>query len=366
MKVFCLLTDAFGGFGGISVYNVDLLRALCAQPDIELVTAIPRVMPRPEDQGVLPQKLKFESAAAAGNLSYIRSLAQNVQQAATCDVIYCAHVNLLPIAYVLAKVFRKPLVLAIYGIDAWQPTGRALVDKLVTRADLIISISDYTTNRFVAWSGADRSRIRLVPNAIHLDQYSPGVPDEGFVQTYGLKGKKVMVTFGRLVSQERAKGFDEVLDVLSDIRKIHPDVMYMIAGTGPYRAELEEKVRRLDLAQSVVFTGYVSEEQKVDLFRCADVFVMPSRGEGFGFVLLEALACGIPTIASKFDGGREAVRDGQMGAIVDPDNREELIREILSAFTKPKKAPPELDYFSFANFSERAAAAFRSVATSVS
>ena len=81
---------------------------------------------------------------------------------------------------------------------------------------------------------------------------------------------------------------------------------------------------------------------------------MPSRGEGFGIVLLEAMACGIPVVASKVDGGREAVRNGELGIIVDPDKPQEVKAAIIRALQKPARIVPEgLDYFSYKNFERR-------------
>jgi glycosyltransferase involved in cell wall biosynthesis len=81
---------------------------------------------------------------------------------------------------------------------------------------------------------------------------------------------------------------------------------------------------------------------------------MPSRGEGFGFVFLEALACGCPVVASKIDGGREAVRDGELGTLVDPQDTKDIERGVEEALAKPKGVVPSgLGYFAFPNFTGR-------------
>jgi glycosyltransferase involved in cell wall biosynthesis len=81
---------------------------------------------------------------------------------------------------------------------------------------------------------------------------------------------------------------------------------------------------------------------------------MPSRGEGFGFVFLEALACGVPVIASRLDGGREAVRDGALGQLVDPTNPAEIRQAVIDALAAGGKQIPEgLAYFSYENFERR-------------
>ena len=163
----------------------------------------------------------------------------------------------------------------------------------------------------------------------------------------------MLLTLGRLASKERAKGFDEVLDILSDLRRRIPDVCYVIAGEGDYRQTLEQKVDTLGLRHNVIFTGFVSEHEKPDFYRLSDVYVMPSRGEGFGFVVLEALACGVPVVASTVDGSRDAVMDGKLGRMVNPDQPAELLAAILDALKDPREIPAGLEYFSFENFTRR-------------
>ena len=174
------------------------------------------------------------------------------------------------------------------------------------------------------------------------------------LQRYNLEGKTVLMTLGRLVYAERYKGFDEVLDVLPALAAVNPRLAYLIAGDGSDRRRLEKKVRALGLMDRVVFAGLVPEAEKADHYRLADAYIMASRGEGFGFVLLEAMACGIPVVASKLDGGREAVRDGQLGMLVDPGDADALKRAILETLERPAGVVPEgLAYFSFPHFEAR-------------
>ena len=76
----------------------------------------------------------------------------------------------------------------------------------------------------------------------------------------------------------------------------------------------------MGLSDRVIFTGYIPESEKIAHYNLADVYVMPSTGEGFGIVLLEAVACGVPVVGSRVDGSREALLDGQLGRLVDPGN----------------------------------------------
>ena len=163
-------------------------------------------------------------------------------------------------------------------------------------------------------------------------------------------------------ADERYKGFDEIIDLMPRLIARVPNLAYVAAGDGSDRARLEAKAKALGVEKNVLFTGRIEEAEKADLYRLADAYVMPSSGEGFGFVILEALACGIPVVASAADGTREAVRGGELGLVVDPQDADGLERAIIDALLCPKKIPLGLDYFSFPNFERRLAGALGQMA----
>jgi phosphatidylinositol alpha-1,6-mannosyltransferase len=351
LRILSLLTDAYGGYGGIAAYNRDLIEAFCSHAKIDSVVAFPRVISQPLVQ--LPAQLDYRLSAANGMGSYLRATAREAFSGRRPDIIYCAHVNLAPLAMALRARWGSPVLLALYGIEAWRPTGRAITDLAASRADGYYAISETTRQRFSGWSSVREERIDLLPNAIHLKRYGMTAPDPALVDRLGLSGRKVLLTLGRLVSKDRAKGFDEVIDALPAIRAQVPEAMYVIAGQGEYRPTLEAKVKARGLEEHVVFTGFVEEDMKADLYRTADVYIMPSRGEGFGFVFLEAMACGVPCVASAVDGSRDAVRNGALGALVDPSDKEGLVHAVVEALAKPRKIPSGLSYFAFPAFETR-------------
>src|SRR5262249_20277261 len=97
----------------------------------------------------------------------------------------------------------------------------------------------------------------------------------------------------------------------------------------------------------------IPDVAKQDYYRLANCYVMPSAGEGFGFVILEALACGVPVVASNKDGTREAVRNGALGLLVDPDDSQVIIEAVMECLNRPRTVPSGLEYFSFENFTRR-------------
>jgi glycosyltransferase involved in cell wall biosynthesis len=175
-----------------------------------------------------------------------------------------------------------------------------------------------------------------------------------------------MLTLARLAASERYKGIDEVLDVMPMLLDDFPTLSYLIAGDGDDRQRLERKAAALGLADKVVFSGYVREEEKADTYRLADVFVMPGRGEGFGIVYLEALACGIPVVASTADASGEAVGNGSMGYLANPDRPSEIVAAIRRALKDEKGVPTELQRFSYQAFRDRCHALLDEISASQS
>jgi phosphatidyl-myo-inositol dimannoside synthase len=115
----------------------------------------------------------------------------------------------------------------------------------------------------------------------------------------------------------------------------------------------------------VLMPGFVADEEVTDHYLLADVFVMPSKGEGFGIVYLEAMACGLPVIAGNKDGSTEALQFGELGTLIDPDDADELAAALVKALTtvhySSEVQQNMLQYFSFERFKERLQAVITTV-----
>jgi phosphatidylinositol alpha-1,6-mannosyltransferase len=197
-----------------------------------------------------------------------------------------------------------------------------------------------------------------MPNSVDLDRFVAHEPSADLVERYGLQSCKVIMTVGRLASQERYKGFDEVIELMPRLLQRFPTLKYLVVGDGPDRARLEAKARQTNVADRVIFTGRIPESEKVAHYNLADAYVMPSSGEGFGIVLIEAAACGIPIVGSGADGSKEALLDGQLGKLVDPRNATELLDAVTAALNveTPRQRNEMIETFSVAQFRARASA----------
>ena len=265
MRVLALVPDAFGGHGGIAKYNRDLLRALCAYPTCSEVVAIPRHMPMPDAAEPLPARLTYVTSALGGKLDYLVTVLRVAHSSPRFDLVLCGHINLLPVTFLLRLWARAPVVLVIHGIEAWEPTSRPLTNYLASKVDAFISVSQLTKRRFLKWARPKENAGFLLPNSIDIERFRSGPKNTALLDRYGLAGKTVLMTLGRLSSCESYKGIDEVLEVLPKLTEEIANVEYLVVGDGTDRRRLEEKVESLGVDKHVVFTGYVPESEKADL-----------------------------------------------------------------------------------------------------
>ena len=349
MRILALVPEAHGGFGGIATYSRDLIDACCELPRVTHVKLVPRII-RSEPLG-LPAKAEMLSAAAGGLARYMREVARAATRRA--DAILCSHVHLLPFAKLATLGRRVPIIGVLHGIEAWKPTGRLFVDSLSRKCDGLIAVSECTSARYRRWSGLTARQIEILPPAVHRDAFRSGPKAQYLIDRYGIAGKRVILTLGRLDARERQKGVDELVELMPQLRSEVPDLVYLIAGDGGDRSRLQAKVTAAGLDGSVQLIGRICEAEKADHYRLCDVYSMAGRQEGFGIVFLEALATGAPVVASVLDGSRNAVLEGKLGELANPDDPASLRAAILRALAKPRAVPELLEHFSFANFVQR-------------
>jgi glycosyltransferase involved in cell wall biosynthesis len=359
MNVLVLLHDSYGAVGGIAKFNRDLVAGLAKDRRVARVCVLPRL--RPEEPPPALPKLRLRSKPAGGRAGYIAAALAERLGNGRADLVIAGHLRLLPAA-LAARPMRRPLWTIVHGIDAWEPRAHSLDRLMVRAADRVISVSAYTRERMARWSGLPQDRFRLLPNCVDRSVFTPGPPDPALQARYGLAGRKVLLTVARLAERERYKGIDEVLEALPRLAQSQPDLSYLVVGDGPDRARLQAKAAALHVTERVVFAGRISEIEKVAHYRLADAFAMPGRGEGFGIVYLEALACGIPVLGSTIDGSREALLDGRLGILVDPRDPGEVAAGLERLLATPKGVPAELGEYDRDRFEQRLAGLLDEVA----
>lgn len=248
--------------------------------------------------------------------------------------------NILPlgtVAYLLRK--RVPYMVLMHGMDiliaqkSWRK--KKLSNRVLRFAKLVIANSEFTKQSITKLSPYGGSPVGREIITVYPCPNISGQSDTEAVnllrRKIGIVGKRVILTLGRVVQR---KGHDSIIKSLPEIIKHFPDVVYIIAGAGPYLEPLAEMVKKLHLETSVRFVGKVSNAERAAYYAACDLFAMPSRQigpdvEGFGIVFLEAALFGKPSIGGRSGGIAEAILHGQTGLLVDPEDSAAVARDIV-------------------------------------
>lgn len=207
---------------------------------------------------------------------------------------------------------------------------RATVSAL-RAADNIFAVSEWTRQRVLAIGQIEDAKVVVIPNTFDASRFSVGRVPHDLRKRYALReSDKVILTVARLDTGERYKGYDKVMMALPAVIAECGSVRFIVVGTGDDQPRIAALANTLGVADAVTFAGFVARTELADHYRLADAFVMPSTGEGFGIVFLEAMACGTPVIAGNKDGSVDALDKGRLGKLVDPDSIESIAGGIIS------------------------------------
>jgi len=245
------------------------------------------------------------------------------------DLIIMTHLNFAPIALLLKKLLGTKYVTICHGVEAWDIDSQLLKSAL-HNADLILAVSNYTRDRLCQEQDLASKKISILHNTFDADNWKIASKPEYLLAKYGLKpDQKIILTVARLIKSEQYKGYDRLLEAMPAIRKAIPDIHYLIVGKGSDRDRIEQIIKQNALQDCVTLAGFIPDAQLCDHYNLCDLFAMPSKREGFGIVYLEALACGKPALGGNLDGAIDALCDGKLGALVNPDDAEEIANTII-------------------------------------
>jgi phosphatidyl-myo-inositol dimannoside synthase len=322
-----LVPDAFGGSGGIAQYNRDFLSAVAESGHISVVI-LPRSARRPEITPGNVRQLGPRRGKIQFSLFAMRTVLQH-----RVHTVFCGHLFMASLAAVIARLKNAKLIVQTHGIEAWpEPTQHQR--EAVDRADLVLSVSRHTREAVLSWSTVVPERVIVLPNTVR-DEFTPG--DGSNMRTeLGLKGKTVLLTVARMNSRQQYKGHDRVIAVIPQLVALGHDIHYLISGEGDDLQRLEALSREKAVSDRVHFLGLVPLQKLPDLYRAADLYVMPSNGEGFGIAFLEAMASGTQALGLSIGGAKDALADGELGICA---SQGQFIDAVHLALSAPKPDP---------------------------
>jgi phosphatidylinositol alpha-1,6-mannosyltransferase len=224
---------------------------------------------------------------------------------------------------------RRPYLVMVCGVEAWPgPWARADRVRVARRATMLVAISAHTRTRATELDPTF-ARAKVCWLATLEDAVSTLPP----VQT----GRPQVLILARM-DEMGYKGHRELIECWPRVVAAVPDATLTIGGGGPRAEEYRRLAADSPAASRIEFTGLVPQERLEELWAQTTVFAMPSRGEGFGLVYIEAMRYGIPVIASIHDAGQEINLDGQTGYNVNLDRPEELPERLIHLLKSPDQA----------------------------
>jgi phosphatidyl-myo-inositol dimannoside synthase len=243
------------------------------------------------------------------------------------DIVLCGHLYHGPLARRLAGLTGARLVSVLHGTEIWKPLSVRHLEPL-KRSDLVICVSEDTRRRLLhQLPCGPNTKVAVLNNTVE-DRFQSG--DRRLARArFGLDGLPTVLTVGRLDDRGGYKGHDKIIPIIARLKVRGRPTRYLIAGEGPDQPRLKKLVDDHDIADLVTFLGYVSNDALPDLYRAADVFALPSTGEGFGIVFLEAMACGTPALGLEIGGASEAL--GVCGKAVHESQFEEVLTAMIES-----------------------------------
>lgn len=316
-----------GGIQSFSALLIEALHELIDPEDLRVFTKNDIPVTRRQNNG-------FPHIRAFGNWP---SLFRTSRFASEClrealherpRLIVSTHLHFGPLAHVVHSAIRKPYVLVAHGVEAWH-LRHLYRRKALEKADLVLAVSRYTRECLIQ-HGLDPRRVEILPNTFSPRRFSILPKPARLLSKYDLEfDTPVILTVCRLAEAERYKGYDQIVRALPQILRVLPNARYLLVGAGPDRPRIEKLVSDVGVAHAVILAGFIPDEELAEYYNLCDVFAMPSKAEGFGIVYLEALACGKPVLAGNRDGSCDALADGELGILVDPDDTDQIARELI-------------------------------------
>ena len=282
--------------------------------DAELITL------RENDETALSfgEKLRFGARVATSQIRRARW-------------VFFGHVGPARVQSRFPAGWQRPYGVFLHGVEVWARLSDP--DRAMLRQARVRIANSRHTARCTAELNADIGHIDICPLSMSTEQEAaiaartPGPPETR---------EPVVLMVGRLNAAEAYKGHTQVIGAWPAVVAACPEARLVIAGEGDDRPRLEALAHSTGVADRIDFTGFVSSEELDRLYERAALFALPSRGEGFGIVYLEAMARALPCLASRHDAAGDVVADGETGFLVSQEDRAEIASRIVTLLANPE------------------------------
>ena len=308
----------------IATYNISKHLAIRGY-EVHVITSLDKGLPREStEQGFYIHRIGWQKVRFLGAISFWLEILATLREIKP-DIVHSQDVGMGMPGFLAKKLLKKPHIVWGRGIDVYDP-GLLMkpFSKLVLQnADTVIALTKDMKGKIQEICNRE---IRVIPNGIDLQEFNSTRRNGMQYKRQADTDEKLIIYIGRFRSN---KGVNYLIEAMNIIRQKNQCVRLLLGGDGPEEENLKYLTRQLKLGCNIDFLGQIPNKQVPQYMAAAYVFVLPSLNEGFPNVVLEAMASGLPIIASKVGGLPEIIKEGENGFLVEPRNPGQIAEKVL-------------------------------------
>ncbi|MEO8962480.1 MAG: asparagine synthase (glutamine-hydrolyzing) [Ginsengibacter sp.] len=300
-----------------------------------------------------------ESIFTGFSINKLKFMVRCMRKGVKHDVVILSHVNLLLPGYLVKLLSPNTMIVLIaHGIEVWERLGD-IKKFMLNQCEQVLAVSQYTAETLQHVNNVPAHKLQVLNNCLDpfLEPPLHEEKSEHFLNKYGFNNEDtILMTLTRLAARERYKGYDIVIQSLQMLRLTLPGLKYLIVGKYDEKEKqrLDTMIEKAGLNGQVTFAGFVPDEELAIHFNLADIYIMPSEKEGFGIVFIEAMYYNKPVIAGNKDGSVDALLNGRLGLLVNPQSLDEVTAAITDITSCKEKYLPDqqllMDHFSYSTY----------------
>jgi phosphatidylinositol alpha-1,6-mannosyltransferase len=253
-------------------------------------------------------------------------------------IVLAAHPNLAPVARAMQLLApRMKSIVCTHGVEVWEPLS-LFRRQALRHASLVLAPSRATADFVATLQGVPTNRVRVLPWALDPDFETVTAAQSSSKLPAAFPTPPVVLSVGRWLITERYKGMDTLILAMPRLLLLWPDLQLALVGAGDDSQWLVDIARESGVSLHVHFITGLSYSELSACYAAADIFALPSRGEGFGFVYLEAMARSKPVIGGAHGGAPEVIQDGVTGYLVQHGDSVQLATSIDAILSNPELA----------------------------
>ncbi len=290
-----------------------------------------------------------------------RFVVQSFLAGLKAEVIVLSHIHLINIVYFIKKIHpNKKIYLLAHGIEIWKKLSDAKL-RMLNQLDKIICVSEFTAQKVMDMHHIPTEQIEVLNNCLDPFYHLATAFEKPqlLLDRYHLNYEDIILfSLSRLSSSEKYKGYDHTIELMPKLLESYPNLVYLLAGKWDTleKKRLDDLIVKNKLQDHIQMIGFIDEAELTEHFLLSDIFIMPSKKEGFGIVFIEAMASGLITVAGNKDGSVDALKNGELGELVDPDDLdhiEQTLSKILESLPNDEhKATLQKKVFEFFNYEQ--------------